>query len=132
MEQGLSRNTRKLQIAMDWMSCSILGRIKCEWNLVVTSPGSGLSPVPGQLRVLGCTVGRFLLLHEGEIIIKRFKLSSSLEAVEFSGFRIPFNFPSNSRNQDQAGSPHGNGGVSVQQDRPRDTGRVWREGGRGG
>lgn len=54
-------------------------------------PWDWAQPCPGQLGVLGHTVGKFLLLHEAEIVIKRFKLSPSLDAIEFGSFRIPFN-----------------------------------------
>lgn len=51
-----------------------------------------VQPCPGQLCVLGHPVGKFRLLHESEIVIKRFMISSSLDALEFSGFKISFSF----------------------------------------
>lgn len=56
-------------------------------------PWEWVQSCPGQLCVLGHTVGKFPLLHEGEIVIKRFMLSPSLDALEFSGFKISFSFP---------------------------------------
>lgn len=40
-------------MAMDWMSCRVLGRRKCDWNSAMTSSGSGFSPAPASCVSLG-------------------------------------------------------------------------------
>lgn len=80
-------------MAMDGVSCRVLGRIKCEWNLAVTSPGSGFNSAWASCVSLGIPWGTFPLLHESEIVIKRFTISPSFDALEFSGFKISVSFP---------------------------------------